>query len=96
MYGKVTTTKPRATALKAYALSKVSGFGKLGSSLESKRWMQSELSTVKYVKRVAEKLKVLGAKFAVSTAQTQPRKGDAAPQYEVTIINFDAPKTDEK
>ncbi len=96
MYGKITTTKPRATALKAFAMTKVNGYWKLGSSLESKRWMKAEISTVKYTKRVSDKLKELGQKFAVSMAQTQPRKGDNAPQYEVSIINFDAPKKDEQ
>ena len=95
MYGKVTTTKPRASALKAYALSKVSSFKKTGSSLESKRWLKAEVSTVKYNKRVADKLKGFGADFAVSVVQTQPRKGDSAPQYEVTVINYDAQKTNE-
>lgn len=96
MYGKVTTTKPRATALKAFAMTKVTGYGKLGSTLESKRWLKAEVSTIKYAKRVSDKLKELGPKFAVSMAKTQPRKGDNAPQYEVTIINFDAPKKDEQ
>lgn len=95
MYGKVTTTKPRASALKAYSLSKVSAYKKLGSSLESKRWLKAEVSTIKYNKRVADKLKTLGATFAVSVVQTQPRKGDSAPQYEVSVINYDAQKTNE-
>lgn len=96
MYGKVTTTKPRAAALKAYSLSKVSAYNKLGTSLDSKRWLKAEVSTVKYNKRVAEKLKQLSKNFAVSVVQTQPRKGDSAPQYEVTVINFEAQKTNEQ
>ncbi len=96
MYGKVTTTKPRAKALKAYSLSKVNAFTKLGSSLETKRWLKSEVSTVKYNKRVSDKLQGFGSAFAVSIVQTQPRKGDSAPQYEVTVINYDAKKTDEQ
>ena len=95
MYGKLNTTKPRAKALRGYALSKVNAFKKLGTSLDSKRWLQAEVSTVKYNKRVADKLKGFGADFAVSIVQTQPRKGDSAPQYEVSIINYDAQKTNE-
>lgn len=95
MYGKVTTTKPRAKVLKAYALSKVSGFKKITTSLETKRWLQSEISTMKYNKRVAEKLKGFGADFAVTIVQTQPRKGDNSSQYEVTIINYDEKKGNE-
>lgn len=96
MYGKVTTTKPRAKVLKAYALSKVNAYKKLATSLETKRWLQAEVSTIKYNKRVADKLNGFGTDFAVSIVQTQPRKGDSAPQYEVSIINYDAKKTDEQ
>ncbi|MCC7304573.1 hypothetical protein IT418_04150 [bacterium] len=96
MYGKVTTTKPRAKVLKAYALSKVSDFKKNKSSLETKRWLQSEISTLKYNKRVSGKLKSFGTNFAVSVVQTQPRKGDNASQYEVTIINYDEKKGNEQ
>lgn len=95
MYGKVVTTKPRSRVLRGYALSKVNAYKKLGTSLETKRWLQAEVSTVKYRKRVTDKLNSFGADFAVSIVQTQPRKGDNAPQYEVVILNYDAPKTNE-
>ncbi|PJA12540.1 hypothetical protein CO112_01690 [Candidatus Dojkabacteria bacterium CG_4_9_14_3_um_filter_150_Dojkabacteria_WS6_41_13] len=96
MYGKVTTTKPRAQALRAYACNKVFAFKRLGTSLESKRWIKAEVSTYKYSKRVTEKLKGFDEKFAVTTAMTKPRGGDNAPQYEVSIINYDATKTNEQ
>jgi large subunit ribosomal protein L17 len=94
-YGKVTTTKPRATTLRGYALSKISSYKKLSSSLDTKRWFNVEISSVKFRKRVEDKIKELAETFAVSIVQTQPRKGDNASQYEVSIINFDAPKSNE-
>jgi large subunit ribosomal protein L17 len=94
-YGKVTTTKPRAKALKAFALSKVSAYKKLGSSLETKRWFAVEISTMKFQKRISEKLKAIAKDFAVTSVETQPRKGDNSKQYIVSIINFDAQKSNE-
>lgn len=97
MYGKVVTTKPRASVLKAYALKKVSAYNKImGSSWELKRWLTNELTTKKFAHKVAEKLAVLNKNFAVSTVMVQPRKGDNSQQYEVSVINFDAQKEDEK
>lgn len=94
MYGKVTTTKPRAKALKAYALTKVQAYKKLNDSLSTKRWVKAEVSTMKYLQRVVEKLNGFD-KFAVSAVQVQPRKGDNAQQYEVSILNYDAQKKNE-
>ncbi|WKZ23841.1 MAG: L17 family ribosomal protein [Candidatus Dojkabacteria bacterium] len=96
LYGKVVTTKPRASTLKAYALSKVNAFRKLTTSLDTKRWLSAELSTQAYKARATEKLKSFGADFAVSVVMTSPRKGDNAPQYEVSIINYEPKKTDEQ
>lgn len=95
MYGKLTTTKPRAKALRGYALSKVNAFGKLSNSLESKRWLKVEVSTTQYMKRVTDKLKSFDKTFAVSMVMVQPRKGDNAQQYEVSILNFEPKKSNE-
>lgn len=95
MYGKLVTTKPRSRVVKAYTLTKVAAYKKLSSSLTTKRWIKAELSTVKYAKRIEEKLKSFGSDFAISIVMTQPRKGDSAPQYEVSILNYDVKKSDE-
>ncbi len=94
MYGKITTTKPRAKAVKAYALSKVNAYKKLTTSLEQKRWLNAEVSTKTYAKRVANKITGF-ENFAVSVVMAQPRKGDNAQRYEVSILNYDAEKKNE-
>lgn len=96
-YGTVTTTKPRASALKAYSLNKVSNYNKVSANpLELKRWINVELSTDKFGKRITEKLKLIAKEFAVTSSIVQPRKGDNAQQYEISIINFDAKVENEK
>jgi len=92
MYGKVVTTKPRANAVKAEAQSLLSQYSKLQDSRETKRWFKENFSTVKYLPRIqklfAEKVQLL----AVSIVQDAPRKGDAAKQYEVSLLNYDKKK----
>lgn len=95
MYGKLTTTKPRAQVVKAYTLSKAAEYAKLSTSLDLKRWLKAEFSTQQYAERVAEKMKTLAKSMAVSIVMTQPRKGDNAPQYEVSILNYDAQKNEQ-
>lgn len=96
IYGKVATTETKARALKSFALAQVADYAKLTESRIVKRWINSEISTLKFRKRASEKLNTLKGDFKVTMVRVAPRKGDNAAKYEVSILNYDVKNTNEQ
>jgi ribosomal protein L17 len=95
IYGKVTTTERKARTLKSHAQKQLAGYGKLSESRMQKRWVNENVSTVTFRKRVTANLERVKTEAKVSMVRTAPQKGDNAAQYEVSILNFDAKKNEQ-
>jgi large subunit ribosomal protein L17 len=96
VYGKVTTTETKARALKSFAQAQFADFAKITESRDLKRWANSEISTEKFLDRAIGNLQAHKEALQVTIVRLEPRKGDNASQYEVSIINFDPKKRNEQ